>query len=175
MDIIKQNRKLKIAVTVLIVMNIITIALLWIGRPTGPGPGGMPLSPEEEKEKVSALLKDKLGFNQEQIERYLNLRAEHYKAASDLNREVQLLKKEMFDRVLENEKDVSSPDSLLNLILLKQADIEKLTYNHFLKLKELCGKEQKEKLKILMHQMFHPQLPPPDQNPAEGKGVPPRP
>ncbi len=45
----------------------------------------------------------------------------------------------------------------------KQAEIERLTFRHFIEFKQLCRPEQRDKLKILMHEMFRGRVghPPP--------------
>ena len=61
--------------------------------------------------------------------------------------------------------NVAISDSLLNLTQAKQAEIERLTFQHFVNLKNLCKPDQKDKLKILIHQLFPPM--------AEGNNPPP--
>ena len=88
-------------------------------------------------------------------------------AVDRLNNEIRMIKKQMFDEALKEGTSIQISDSLLNLSQSKQAEIEKLTFQHFVNLKNLCKPDQKKKLKFLIHQLFQPQpkgeiLPPPD-------------
>jgi len=87
----------------------------------------------------------------------------------------------MFDEVLQDNPHPALSDSLLNITQEKQAQIERLTYNYFLKLKKICNTEQRKKLKILMHEVFAPRpgenasrkMPPPPPDGQRPPGPPP--
>ncbi|GAB4376953.1 MAG: hypothetical protein Kow0042_23920 [Calditrichia bacterium] len=167
MNVFKQNRYLWITITVLVVINLVTLSLLWMGRPVGPKQGHGPLPPNQDRQRIRQLLQEQLSFTDEQIERYLALRQEHRQETRRLDAEIRELKRKMFDRVLEEQAPPAISDSLLNLVLAKQAELEKVTFQHFLDLKNLCGPEQREKLKLLMHEALRPEAPP---RMPEGKG-----
>ena len=59
----------------------------------------------------------------------------------------------MFEEAMYGEKSVIS-DSLLSLSLEKQSQLELLTFQHFLKLKEICTPEQQEKLFEIVHRLL---------------------
>ncbi|GAB4330515.1 MAG: hypothetical protein Kow0037_06310 [Calditrichia bacterium] len=106
------------------------------------------------------MLADQLQFNEEQIEKYLTLRRQHRMTVQRLETEIQVLKRQMFDRVLDDRAPEMISDSLLNKVLAKQAELERVTFRHFVDLKNLCGPEQKEKLQMLMREAFPPKRPP---------------
>ena len=169
MDIFKQKRYLWFAVILLVFMNLTALTLLWMGRPEGRRPQRGPQNPIEEQHRIQQLLKMELGFDKMQTEQYLNMRQEHRKQARQLNDEIRRLKKEMFDKVLQDNPQPMLSDSLLRLVQEKQANLEQLTFQHFLDLKKLCKPEQQDNLKLLMHDIFH-------QNPPPGNdGMPPPP
>ncbi len=163
MDVFKQKRNLVITIVLLVILNIITISLLWIGRPqpneNRPVDGPMGNNPHIQK-----LLKEKLGFSTEQAEQFITLRVDHKEKTSELSEEIMLLKKEMFEEAMYGEKTNIS-DSLLSLSLEKQGQLEKLAFEHFLKLKQICTDEQQDKLFKLMHSLL---------GPAQHEGPPPR-
>ena len=154
MDIFKQKRYLWFTIIFLALMNFAALTLLWIGRPEGPKPQRGPFNPAKEQNIIEQLLKKELGFDENQVNQYLMLRNGHREKARHLEMEIRELKKEMFDEVLgENPQPVLS-DSLLNLVQKKQSEFEHLTFQHFLDLKNLCGPEQQDKLRLLMHEVF---------------------
>ena len=156
MDIFKQKRNLTITIIILVIINIVTITLLWIGRPEvnelrGKGPA--------DNKNIQKLLKDELGFSDEQTNEYLALREKQRKETRKINREMRRVKREMFDKAFEQDDNTLS-DSLLNLTLEHQAQLEKAMFNHFVGLKEICNDDQKEKLKEIIHKLFAPPHPP---------------
>ncbi len=168
MDIFKQKRYLFLVIIVLIVLNMATLVMLWLGGPQRPAQHRGPGRPKQERAQIQRLLKNELGFDDKQAEQYLKLRQEHREQTRQLNDEMRRIKKQMFDEVLEDIPQPMLSDSLLKLTQKKQSKIEQLTYQHFLDLKKLCKPEQKDKLKLLMHEMFRGQpagkregLPPP--------------
>jgi hypothetical protein len=101
------------------------------------------------------------------------MRQKHYKQVTSLRIEIRELKKQMFDEVLQDNPQPMLSDSLLKLTQKKQANLEQLTFQHFLDLKKLCKSEQQDKLKLLMHEVSRPKpgsrdddMPPP---PPEGE------
>ena len=100
------------------------------------------------------MLQKELGFDKMQTEQYLKMRQEHRSQAQQLDNEIRQLKKQMFDEVLEDSPQPLLSDSLLRLVQEKQADLEQLTFQHFLDLKKLCKPEQQNKLKLLMREVF---------------------
>jgi protein CpxP len=105
---------------------------------------------------VERILKDELGFNNEQTGKFLQLRRDQQEKVRMLNQKIHETKKQMFDEVLQDNPHPTLSDSLLNITQEKQAQIEKLTYNYFLELKKLCNPQQRKKLQVLMHEVFAP-------------------
>ena len=168
MDIFKQKRYLIFVIFLLVIMNISTLIMLWIDRPSRRVHVQQPPHPEQERLRLQGLLKRELGFNNLQIRQYLRLRHEHRERIHQLETEKQQIKRLMFDEVLGENPRPTLSDSLLKLAQEKQAHIEQLTFQHFLDLKKLCKPEQQNKLKVLMHELFRRQHP-------EDSGRPPRP
>jgi len=151
-------------------MNLAALSLLWIGRPNGPKPKIGNINPQEEQRGIQNLLKNELGFNENQINQYFQSRDEHRQKAIKIDREIDNLKRVMFNQVLDTLAKPVLSDSLLTLIQAKQTELEHITYQHFVFLKNLCGPEQKEKLRILMREVFKQKQPL-----LDGKGLPPPP
>jgi len=160
MDIFKQRRFLIFLVVLLVVLNLGTITLLWLGRPAPPPPEIRMGKSGNEHARLEALLKKELKFGDEQIKQYFQLREKHRQQLDQLNREIGKLKKQMFDAVFSKDPQPALSDSLLNLSLQKQAELEQLTYRHFLELKKLCNPDQENQLKLLVEEFFRQQNPP---------------
>lgn len=161
MDIFKQNRYLLFVIVLLVILNLGTILMLWLSKPPQPMMQRKQRTPELEKMHIQQILKDELSFDKTQTEQYLKLREKHHERASLLQNEIQRIKKQMFDEVLKENPQTTLSDSLLKLSQEKTADLEQLTFQHFLDLKKLCKPDQQDKLKILISEFFH-------QNPPAG-------
>ncbi|MCB0753930.1 MAG: hypothetical protein KDC52_20835 [Ignavibacteriae bacterium] len=154
MDMIKQNRNLIITIIVLVIINIVALLLLWLGKPKNDFRRGLERD-SNDKVRIQKMLKEELGFSTEQAKQFITLREELKEKTTELNDDLMLLKKEMFEKVMHGNSS-SISDSLLNLTLEKQGEIEKATFEHFLKLKQICTPEQQEKLFKLMHRLLGP-------------------
>lgn len=180
MDIFTQKRYLIIVIVVLVILNLGTLLILWMGKPSRPKGKGGPSSPKQEQARLEQLLNKELGFDENQVQQYLKLRHDHQVQSRMLTERIRELKKQMFDEVFK-EKPQQLSDSLLNLVQAKQAEIEQVTFQHFLDLKKLCKPEQQDKLKLLMHEVFRKNSPPGMNNenrpppPPGGEGAPPPP
>jgi len=157
MDIFKQKHYLGLVVILLVLLNLTTLTMLWIGRPERQAPLRGPRNLIEEQHRIQQLLKEELGFDEAQIEQYLQMRRKHGERVRQLDEEIRQLKKQMFDEVLQENPQPTLSDSLLKLTQEKQLQIERLTFQHFLDLKKICKPEQQDKLKLLMHEMFRRQ------------------
>ncbi|MBK7631729.1 MAG: hypothetical protein IPJ23_13700 [Ignavibacteriales bacterium] len=161
MDIFKQKRYLIFVIVLLVILNLATILMIWLNKPPQHMMQREQRRPEQEKMHIQQLLKDELGFDKTQTEQYLKLRKEQQERASLIQNEIQRIKKQMFDEVLKDNPQTSLSDSLLKLSQEKMADLEQLTFRHFLDLKKLCKPDQQDKLKFLIGEFFH-------QNPPAG-------
>jgi len=156
MDIFKQNRYLILVIILLVILNLGTLITIWLGRPHQHPFQNDNQGSEKENMHIQQLLKDELGFNKEQAKQFLDLQRELHNQTTPINDEIKRLKKQMFDKVLENNISPTLSDSLLKLTMEKQAQIEQLTFRHLLELKKMCNPEQQKKLQLLMHVMHGP-------------------
>ena len=177
MDIFKQKNYLIISVIILIILNIGILSMMWLNESTHRKPPKHPQGRSNEQEQISSLLKKELNFNDDQIQMYLELRNIHREQTIELQNVIQDIKRKMFDEVILGNSAIIS-DSLLSIMLDKQGQIEKITFQHFIDLKNLCNPEQQKDLQLLLHKL----LPPPDRNdngpphtPGEKENRPPRP
>jgi len=164
MDIFKQKRNLIFTIVFLVILNIITLLLLWFGRPQNNLRGGS-RGPEHNSEHIQRILNKELGFNDLQAKKYIKMRDKHRQNTKQLNEDIKKLKKEMFDQALKDNNQSTLSDSLLHLTQVKQAEMERMTFQHFLNLKKLCNPDQQKILQQLIHKLFAPpideRMPPP--------------
>ncbi len=153
MDIFKQNRFLSLVVAVLVILNLATLGMLWMGRPRRPVPPSRPAAAEVRQAPEDRLLEE-LGFDDAQVEQYRRLTRLHRESMRTLNEEVRAIKKRMFDGVLAENPTPELSESLLAQAQAKQAEIEQRTYQYFLDLKKLCRPDQQQKLKLLLDEAF---------------------
>ncbi|PKL89389.1 MAG: hypothetical protein CVV23_05520 [Ignavibacteriae bacterium HGW-Ignavibacteriae-2] len=161
MDIFKQKRYMVLIIIVLIIFNLSTLTMLWVGRPPQSIGDQVPINPRKKQAQLEKLLKTELMFNDSQIAGFLDLRDKHNRQINKLSMDIRELKREMFDKVLLAEPQPMISDSLLKLTMDKQAELERITFEHFLNIKNLCSSEQQKKLRILMHEVLGP---PPGEN-----------
>ncbi len=67
MDIFKQKRYLILLVVILIIINLVTLLMIWVNKPQKPLMDRKHLEPEQETAHIQQLLKDELGFDEAQI------------------------------------------------------------------------------------------------------------
>lgn len=154
MEIFKQKRNYITTIVILVIINIVCLLLLWIGKPKHNKRGAE--SEIGEKTGIQEMLKEELGFTDEQANQFLELRENHKEKSDKVNDELMFLKSEMFEKAMYGKKETIS-DSLLNLSLEKQRKLEEITFDHFLKLKQICTPDQQEKLFELVSQLLGPQ------------------
>ena len=155
MDIFKQKKILVFTIIVLVILNVASLLMLWTGKPDR-GWDRKRGHPFRDGDRIENLLKRELGFSDDQAKKYISLRKDHRKKTRQINHEVRELKRQMFDQAMQNDNQSTISDSLLILTQTKQAEIEKITFNHFLDLKEICEPDQLEGLKKLMHKLYTP-------------------
>ncbi len=157
MDLLNQNKFLKWLVIILALLNLGTLSVMWIGKPAATLPPPPPS--HGARDNMVGFLRNELKLNDEQVEEFSKLRDKHFLSAKKISREMHELKKSLMDNVFKNEP--INKDSIATLIGKKQTQLELLTYNHFMELKEVCGKEQIHKLKKMLGGFFKDrELPP---------------
>ena len=63
MDIFKQKRYLILVIVILVIMNLGTLFILWVGKPSPSPQKRSQVSHEQEKARLEQLLKGELGFD----------------------------------------------------------------------------------------------------------------
>lgn len=140
----KKERFYKIAVIVLVIVNIASLTFMWFSRPPHP--------PHPMEQKIS----ERLGLKGKAVKTVNRLEVQHHREKQKLVAiDVEL--HEQLYKVIGSEKD---SDSLLNAIHQNKAEIEQMTFDYFDQIAALCNEDQKENLRSFVHGAFQQLRPP---------------
>ncbi len=137
-------------VVVLLLINITTIASIWqivdfknlslkAHQPQGP------------KEFIIA----KLGLDKEQQQVFEVLRKEHFEQMSSLQQNIKTEKEAMYDLLKANSPDTAQTFAHIARIMQSEELLERLTFEHFRKVRALCNDEQKQHFDVIIDRIMH--------------------
>lgn len=148
--------KIKILGIVSISLFLLNLVLIWFILEHKPRHGR-----RNEPKKV---IIEKLHFTTAQIEAYEKLIDSHRTKLFRTEQKIKLLKKQLYAN-LQDGSEYNNSDSLMKAIGVVQIEIEKIHYNHFEAIKQLCTPEQKplfNKLSAEIAELFAPHRMPPN-------------
>ncbi len=164
MDFFAKQRVLAWSVVILIVLNLGTLATLWmnhLGRPGGNRPpGGGPPA------RARDFLEREMGFDGVRKKKLESLQSRHMNQMSALQDQIDDLKRRMMDELLKTSPDGGSVDALAGKIGEIEASRSRLTYSHLKKIKALCTPQQAERFDGLMRELLHILKPPDPHDPS---------
>jgi len=152
MDWMTQNKLIKWLIGILLVVNILTITIIWIlvsrdklppqfdrvGKP----PGG------------AEQLQKELNLTEAQKKQFEDARKKSFAQADVLFKELNELKTKYFGELQNEKTDTVLVNSLLRKIGAIQIDLEKQRFEHFRYLLSICTAEQKEKFKPILKEFL---------------------
>lgn len=144
MDWLTKQKTYVWLIILLLVVNLTTLTLLWLGRP-GPPPFNNNDLPNTNK-----FLKNDLGLNDEQEKMFTQIRKAHFDSTGALNGELWLKRRLIQEEAFKDNPDTQIVNMLSNEIGNLQKVNEKFIFNHFLELKKVLNKEQLEKFKTII-------------------------
>ena len=170
MDYFTKHNFLVAAIVVLIVVNLATIGMIFFNGPgfhtfNGPRPGMMEQPPPGGK-----FFEDVLRLSDEQKAKFSQLRDEHFAQVKGLIDNSLKAKDDAFNELMKENPDKQKVDSLFEVSGKLQIQLDKLTFEHFVKLKALCTKEQLPAFNKLLNELtakFHGQGGPPHPAPIQ--------
>jgi hypothetical protein len=150
MAILTNIRVLWISLIVLILLNIFTLAALWTTRTHRA------IIPSDKKyEGPESFLREKLKFNDDQIIRFKEIKTKQKEELMEKINEIKALREDMMTMMrIEDFND--SVQIIVDRIGEKQAEIDRLNYNHFRELLLICDDSQKEVFIESMQKAFMP-------------------
>jgi Spy/CpxP family protein refolding chaperone len=178
MNFLTKNRLAVISIIILVILNLFTLSALWFqrfGENHKPPPHHFEMNKQGNGEEF---LENELELTEEQAKQFEELRLKHFEKTKILMDEIHRYKKEITDELFSSTPDTNKVNLLSEEIGKNEAELERLSFSHFMKLKSVCQPEQKEKFERLFHVIFEdvkPKGPPP---PGSGnhppKGPPPK-
>ncbi|WP_286755141.1 periplasmic heavy metal sensor [Roseivirga sp. UBA838] len=159
----KSSRIIGIAVVFLAVLNVVLLTLLWWGKPDQRIKNGM---------EGLLILEQELGLTDEQLEQLKRLRHNHFIEVNRL-RDRMHEAREQLHGLYGKPEVVALTDSLSRVIGDSQARIEQATFNHFMKIRDLCAQEQVQVfdaiiMSVLKQGAPHSRMPPPQKKKRRG-------
>jgi len=170
---------LKIVIIVLLLLNISTVAFMWMHKPPGP-PFPPPPNGQLARDGQAPyrFLVNALKMDDRQQQRYAELRDEHHEAVQAIQQQNKDLHKRLYDLLQTN--DTVQAQQLANSIADNQKQIELITFHHFAKVREICNPQQQLKFDSVINEALRMMAPPlqggrPDNMRGERPNQPPPP
>ena len=135
------NRKLTIAIIVLLVLNLIILGFFMTSH-KNERRGDI-----ENRQGRKQIVIERLDFNDEQVAAFNMLITEHRKRIKDNDSAIRTIKTNIFNAL--GDDRTANIDSMASKIGDLQEHIEVAHYHHFMKVKALCKDEQIEKFNAL--------------------------
>lgn len=126
-------RFLKIALFVLLLLNLSLLAFLWFRHPPHPGGRG---------EGPAKLLIEKVGLDAEQQAEYARMREDHQRAMRDFRQRNDDLHQRLYHLLASNREDTLAVQQLTDSLALGQKKMEGITFDHFRALRAICRPDQ---------------------------------
>jgi hypothetical protein len=177
MDLLAKQKTYVWTIIVLVILNLTTIILLWIGRP-GPPPMDRHGRPD-----TNNFLKNELGLNNDQENKFNSLRHSLFDSMDISNKQIWAKKLEIQEQAFKQNPDTLKVNKLLQEIGNYQSHNEKLIFNHFSQLHKFLSPDQLIKFSKILSRPDnispppHPgnNLNPPPPQPHDGNNLNPPP
>ena len=166
MNATAKNKLLVWLVALLLVANVTSIAMFWLGKKKQPPP---------TKGAPNEFLIKELKLDTKQQEQLEVLVKEHRVAAQQLRRKTKEAKESFFDLLKQTNITDSAKQTAAKAVSVSTEELDLLTLNHFQKIRALCTPEQQKKFDEIIHQVIAMMgQPRPPKGPGnERKGPPP--
>lgn len=133
MDFIKKNRTLKIFLVILVILNLGILGSFWFiqqHKHTLPN-----------REEPKHFLIRKVGFDEAQTSQYKGMVEQHHHQSEELRKRIHQRRKELY-----NYREPSDKEILLDEITRLKRDNEKILYEHFAEVRQLCNSDKQREL-----------------------------
>jgi len=176
MDWVHQNQFRNWLIVVLLVINVLTVSILWMqtARTTEPRPQQQDARGSESVN----LLKKALDLNEGQTKHFDSRRASQLEQTKALNDRLAALKRQLSDELFKDHPDTMLAQQQAKGIGELQANLEMMRFEYFRELLAVCTPEQKNRLRPIVTELFgrkppkdEPQVKPP-RNGQQGEAPP---
>jgi periplasmic protein CpxP/Spy len=143
MTLIKKTTTLWLIIGVLVLVNVATLGSLWLSQPATHGPERGP-----RPSRQGFFIEQRLNFSEEQANVYRQLRQEYFDNAKPFYDELKKQKEILYQHLkYNNGQDIKEIAAKIGEL---QAQIEILTFEHFLQIRKIGNEDQKSQLDSLM-------------------------
>jgi Spy/CpxP family protein refolding chaperone len=153
MQISKKGVALGVIIAILIILNIITLTTIWTWKPAESRPA--PQGEMMYKPDGRMVFEKELNFTPQQMDSVDKYRKEHFDVIHKYMDESKKYKDELFEQM--KNPDNAKVQELISKIADVQKNIETETFNHFMKIRNLCDDKQKEKFSEIMKKILVPE------------------
>lgn len=148
-----------LAIVVLFVLNLFTLGYVLLGHK------GKPPLPFE-RQGPQGRIEERLKLNPDQQKQFEELKKEHRGKMEILLKNSKELHDKYFDLLKEDNPNIAMRDSLLQVMAKNQSEMDKVTFDHFKKLRDICTPDQKKLFEIFIDEIAHSMMPGPEgENP----------
>lgn len=141
------NKILTIAVVLLLIANIALVAMMLMGKKDGREKRG-------ERPDAAAMMAKELNMSDQQQAEYKQLRDEHFKNVKPYFDSVRVAKTAFFALTKEANVSDSTIQAYSNRVAEKRAALDKFTFEHFRKVRNLFTPEQQPKYDSFIQKMM---------------------
>jgi periplasmic protein CpxP/Spy len=156
MDLIKQNKFLSLIIVILVVLNVLTLSIIWMQS----GYKNQPPS-ESGKQPPSSisLMQKQIGLNEEQTKNFEEMQKDLREQTRKVNDELDSLKLLLAEEIFDPLTSENRADSLASKIGIYQSKLEFMRYKHFRALVKICTEEQRDKLRPVLKEFYSKKSP----------------
>ncbi len=138
-----------IIIALLIVLNIISWRLWWEKPPFPPKIEQNKIEDKKHRDRGMKILFEELNLTDKQKDEFEKLRKEYFDTVFIINRDIDELRRNI------SPEDKNRNDSIFKAMGNKKALLEKKTFIHFNKLRDVCDENQKMKFDTVHKRMMN--------------------
>ena len=136
MDWLTKQKTYVWLIILLVVINLTTLVLLWIGRPCPP-----PFN-KNDRPDTNKFIKNELDLSDDQENKFAQIRKTLFNSTDSLNKALWIKKKEIQEEAFKENPDTQKVNTLAGEIGALQNKKKKYIFNHFSEVKKVLNKEQ---------------------------------
>lgn len=168
MNSIKNNKLLSLLTLLLLVMNVVTLTMVWKNNKQHNNPGLPPI-----QGPVFEFVTRELNLTEHQQAKYKLLREEHQAQQRPLLDSIRKAKETFFELLKDTAVSEATVAAYNNKGLALQGQLELVNFKHFQKLRAICNNEQQKKFDGIIQTVLRrlaprPPGPPPGEPEREG-------
>jgi Spy/CpxP family protein refolding chaperone len=172
------NRNTRLIIIALVILNLVLLATFWYSRlsPKETTTRQQPpkhTGPPQQDRQITEFLENELNFTQDQADTFIRLRNDNRMFREQLRRQMDELRKEMMDQLLEENPDHQKVEQLAAQMGQTLTRLESSMFYHLQELMNICNDEQKKKYRAMMREILERLRPPDHRGGPPGQRPPP--